>query len=85
MAIGIEDFVPNYHITDDDRPLTVQIIEFSGYENPAEMISQWILDQGNQPFLIEKSNLLVEQFLLKVSDTEHYYYFKFHAGFLLVI
>ncbi|MBB6502885.1 non-ribosomal peptide synthetase, partial [Pedobacter cryoconitis] len=77
MAIGADDFVPNYELVDDDR-LSVQRIDFSHQDHPAESIRQWIHNEGNQPFVIEKSNLLVEQHLLRVSDTEHYYHFKFH-------
>ncbi|KIO77523.1 hypothetical protein TH53_08765 [Pedobacter lusitanus] len=78
MAIGMEDFTPNYHIVDQDNPFAVQELDFSDHTDPSGAIRIWIQNKTDEPFLIEKTKLLVEHYLLKAADDEHYYYFKFH-------
>ncbi|MET4141838.1 amino acid adenylation domain-containing protein [Pedobacter sp. UYP1] len=78
MAIATADFNPGYQINEQERELPVQLLDFSGDDHPAELILQWIENQNDRPLSLEKSSLPVEQYILKATDNEHYYYFKFH-------
>ncbi|MBB5644744.1 non-ribosomal peptide synthetase [Pedobacter cryoconitis] len=78
MAIAADDFNPGYQLAEQERQLSVQLIDFRSYDHPVEMILQWIEDQNDRPLALEKSRLPVEQYILKAADNEHYYYFKFH-------
>ncbi|RAJ29156.1 non-ribosomal peptide synthetase [Pedobacter cryoconitis] len=81
MAVAADDFNPGYQLAERERQFPVQLIDFTSYEQPAAMILQWIENQNDQPILLEKSRLPVEQYILKASGNEHYYYFKFHHLF----
>ncbi|WP_367866697.1 amino acid adenylation domain-containing protein [Pedobacter sp. WC2423] len=78
MAIATDDFNPGYQVAAQERQLSVQFIDFRSYDHPVEMILQWIENQLDKPFALEKSRLPVEQYILKAADHEHYYFFKFH-------
>ncbi|MBB5619455.1 surfactin family lipopeptide synthetase A [Pedobacter cryoconitis] len=78
MAIATDDFNPGYQLAGQERQLSVQLIDFTGYDHPVEMILQWIENQTDRPIVLEKSKIPVEQYILKAAEDEHYYYFKFH-------
>lgn len=65
-------------VTDDPSiPLTAQL-DFSWHQTPLQAARQWMQDRINTPFILERDQVLFEQYLLRTGEQEYLYYFRVH-------
>ncbi|SFE91411.1 non-ribosomal peptide synthase domain TIGR01720/amino acid adenylation domain-containing protein [Chitinophaga sp. CF118] len=78
MRFDLNDPVPVIYVDEAYTKFELPELAFEEGEDKRERVEQWIKDQLATPFKIEKENMLTEQYLIRIADDEHWYYFKFH-------
>ncbi|MDQ6763754.1 MAG: amino acid adenylation domain-containing protein, partial [Bacteroidota bacterium] len=58
--------------------LELSDLDFSEKENGESEAIEWMQGRFNTPFVIEKDALLYEQYLLKISNEEYWFFGKYH-------
>ncbi|MEJ6981955.1 non-ribosomal peptide synthase/polyketide synthase [Pedobacter sp. P351] len=53
-------------------------LDFSSEDNPEARAVNWAQERLNTPFVLDKESLPFEQCLLKISETEHWFFGKYH-------
>ncbi|MGN7996318.1 non-ribosomal peptide synthetase, partial [Chitinophaga sp. 22308] len=61
---------------DDFRKADLAMLDFSDEGSGTAL--KWMEARTNAPFSISQNSLLFEQYLLKISEDEYWYYFKYH-------
>ncbi|MBC7913529.1 MAG: hypothetical protein H7Y07_05330, partial [Pyrinomonadaceae bacterium] len=71
---------PDFRCHYDEGYSTFELSEhdFSHEVNPEESARAWTQERFNTAFTLTKSDLPFEQYLLKISETEHWFYGKYH-------
>jgi amino acid adenylation domain-containing protein/non-ribosomal peptide synthase protein (TIGR01720 family) len=78
MRFDLNDPVPVIYIDDTYQKFELPELNFEEGEGKRAEIEQWIKERLAIPFEVKKENVLIEQYLISVTDEEHYYYFKMH-------
>ena len=66
------------HYDNDYNTAELSELDFSGGNDPAGEAKEWMQGRFNTPFQIKKEALPFEQYLLKISDGEHWFFGKYH-------
>jgi len=74
--LGAQDLLCHYDSDCDIAGLNE--LDFSEGKDPAGDAKEWMQGRFNTPFLLTKNNLPFEQFLLKITDQEHWFFGKYH-------
>ncbi|MEO6732561.1 MAG: amino acid adenylation domain-containing protein [Ferruginibacter sp.] len=53
-------------------------MDFSNRDSPEKEAQSWMQNQFNVPFILQKESLLFEHVLIKISNDEHWFFFRYH-------
>ncbi|MBO0932989.1 non-ribosomal peptide synthetase [Fibrella aquatilis] len=68
---------PACRFAQEFEPLPLPSIDFRGFDDPASEARHWMQARFDQPFDLQ-TNVLMEQALLVVADTEHWWFNRYH-------
>ncbi|RAJ80067.1 amino acid adenylation domain-containing protein [Chitinophaga dinghuensis] len=78
MSFDLESPQPVGYLSDTTPPIPLLELDYSDQDNPIAYTLQWIQEQCNTPFHLQKGIPPFEHYLLKISDTEHWYLLRCH-------
>ncbi|MCW3467115.1 non-ribosomal peptide synthetase [Chitinophaga nivalis] len=78
MRFDLSDPVPTGYVVDDYTEMELPELDFHAKGMSREACDQWVTEQLATPFTFDKSKLLIDQYLIKISEEEHWFYQKTH-------
>ena len=78
MRFDLRASIPTGYVTAEDAVIPLQEMDYSQHAAPDATARQWMQDQCNLPYDINKDAILFDQYLLKISADEYWYCFRHH-------
>lgn len=78
MSFDLADQQPIGYLADKPDPGILEYRDYRQQKDPQQSARQWIQEQGNIPFRVQKGGKLFEHYLLRISEDSYWYYFRFH-------
>ncbi|MCW3115212.1 MAG: linear pentadecapeptide gramicidin synthetase LgrD, partial [Segetibacter sp.] len=78
IRLGTDTSNPSFFLEDDYAVLEFEELNFSKEGNPHQFALQWMEENFNAPFNIQRDELLFTHYLIKVGENEHWFYGKYH-------
>ena len=78
MRFDLTNSEPQILLDRSCRELQMSDVDFSKEHDPEQHAAKWMQDRFNIPFAFEKESPLYEQCLIKISETEHWFFGKYH-------
>ena len=78
MRFNFRDPEGYFYLSPDIQKPDIREMDFSQHKDPVASAVVWTQNQFNIVFDFKKEHLLCELFLLKISETEHWFFNKYH-------
>jgi hypothetical protein len=78
MSFDLADQQPVGYLADKPDPVILEYRDYRQQKDPQQSARQWIQEQGNIPFRIQKGGKLFKHYLMRISEDSYWYYFRFH-------
>ncbi|HVI46053.1 MAG TPA: amino acid adenylation domain-containing protein [Chitinophaga sp.] len=78
QRIDFSGHTPRCYFDDDFLHLEIPVLDYSSGTKTPDEIAAWLVERMRTPFSLEENGPLLEQYLIKLSDHEHWYFFKYH-------
>ncbi|PSL45672.1 non-ribosomal peptide synthase protein (TIGR01720 family)/amino acid adenylation domain-containing protein/thioester reductase-like protein [Chitinophaga niastensis] len=76
MRFDLDDPQPQAWFDEEYKVLELTLLDFS--HEKKETIEEWMKTCLETPFIIKKNQLLFAHYLIKITENEHWYFYKFH-------
>ncbi|RBL90699.1 non-ribosomal peptide synthetase [Chitinophaga flava] len=78
MRFDLRDEEPVAYVDETYSVFELTEMEFPEGEDKKERVEQWIREKLATPFRVEKDIMLADHYLIRISEEEHWYYFRYH-------
>ncbi|MGO4294382.1 amino acid adenylation domain-containing protein, partial [Chitinophaga sp. RAB17] len=78
MRFSITDDTPHLYFDNNSLSYHMQEVDATDMPDNNAAMELWIKDRLNIPFKLGEEALLYEFYLIRISDQEHWWYFKYH-------
>lgn len=78
MRFDVNEPDPVCYLQTDFEEMELADLDFSNCKSPDKEAIDWMKNQLNTAFVLDKKKLPFEQYLLKISNVEHWFFGKYH-------